>query len=677
MILIKVELTNFRSYQGTHTIDLGECARDPEKNIVAVGGLNGSGKTTFLDAITFTLLGVAPAFKFIEEVERKGDGRLQIERTLEGLLNRESRETGVREAQVRLTFLDDDTHTFCVQRTWIYDQKGRFKEDPIVVTVDNSALAEDQYDDFVKNRIPPEVVKFFIFDGEKIQAIAQDEVGDSVIKGIDSLLGFHLLEALVSDMDHLQDEYRKEAQRRNRQEEELSDLRSQETKLNNQIGELEDDQFELEDRVSKLKDKSSILVDELNRLLGGEGTSPKDIQSQLDRTTDTIRDIKDKIQNAIDRWVIPAMPVQLLKKLSKQLSGEEQRAQWEEGRSKVEPQRNRLVDRVFGNSSPQPNPPLDSSQIKFLRGRVFDEWEDLFNPPPAGIAETVIHSHLSSEERGQVRAKCNHVVQSAASDLHAHFGQLDSAERKARNLRQQLDRVGDGERANAIIEEKSKVDRELGEAQQAWDSIKRRIQSLQVDLREVRRELRKKEDELLESGQSNERANFVRKVKRVIERYREELRPRKRDEVARHLTEMYRRLARKEDVVDCIELDDKSYRPRLLDRRGRVMPLHSLSAGEREIYALSLLWALAKTSRRTLPVLIDTPLARLDSEHRANIVKRYLPQAGPQVIVLSTDTEIDRDNFGLIEEYVAKTLYLEFDPSTERTTVHTRYFNFD
>lgn len=107
------------------------------------------------------------------------------------------------------------------------------------------------------------------------------------------------------------------------------------------------------------------------------------------------------------------------------------------------------------------------------------------------------------------------------------------------------------------------------------------------------------------------------------------------------------------------------------------MPLHTLSAGEREIYALSLLWALGKTSRRELPVIIDTPLARLDSHHRANIVKQYLPIAGPQVIVLSTDTEIDRENFGLISDNLAAIYRLEFDARTERTTVREGYFSFD
>ncbi|MCA9110579.1 MAG: DNA sulfur modification protein DndD, partial [Planctomycetaceae bacterium] len=583
-----------------------------------------------------------------------------------------------REAEVILHFQDDDGGAFSIRRVWVYDSRGRFRqEEPPYVETEHGSLTPEQYDDFVKNRIPSEVVKFFMFDGEKIHAIAEDELGTAVVKGIDLLLGFHVLDALVNDMDELQKRYRSRAKEQNRQEEELTDLRSSETKLSNQIGELEEEQVEVEERVVELKDKSRALVEELNELLGGHGKSPKDLQSELDRANDSIRDLKDQITGVVDRSIIPAMPTALLQRLDEQLRGEEERAQWEEGKRKVEPQRNRLIEKLLGIDAPQPVPPFVNDHIQFLRKRIRDEWDDLFNPPPVGIATTVVHGYLSNQERAQVQNKCRQVMQSASVNLRGLFEQLDSAERQARNLREQLEHIGDGERANAIIEEKSGIDRELGETEQKWESLKRNIQALRTDLKEVKRQIENKESELRKSGQSGDRANFVRKVKRAVQLYQDALRPRKRDSVARHLTEMYRHLARKEDVVEQIRLDEKTYRPDLLDRNGNTMPLHSLSAGEREIYALSLLWALGKTSRRDLPVVIDTPLARLDSEHRANIVKRYLPQAGPQVIVLSTDTEIDRQYFGLIDDYMATTLRLDFDPATERTTVQEGYFSFD
>ena len=677
MILSKIELTNFRSYHGTHVIDLAQASLGSKRNIVAIGGLNGAGKTSLLEALGLCMLGKDDFFRFLEKRDRKGEDLKFIERKLEGLLNRHAREEGVRRTTVVLVFtIDDDEVTF--ERTWEYDGKGRFKDETFNVKSKNRIfdLDPEHIEDFRKAFIPSEVVPFFLFDGEEIQKLATDELGTEVKKGIDSLLGFHVLDALKSDMDVLQDGYRKQTEKRNRQEEELADLRSRETKLSNQVGELNDAKVEIEDRVEELKERNHVLIEELNGLLGGHGKNPKDLQKQLELTNDSIRDIKEQVLGVVDRSIMPALPAELLVELETQLCGEEERSQWEEGKRKVAPQRQRLIDRIFGDNSPQPMPELELQQIEFFRQRISTEWDELFNPPPPGIAETVIHAYLSNQERSQVQAKCQQVMRSGGADLRDLFSQLDSAERKARNLRQQLEHIGDGERANAIIEEKSHIDKELGEAEQRWDSFKRQIQALETDLKEVKREIKNKEAELLKSGQSGDRANFVRKVKRAVQLYQDSLRPQKRDEVARHLTEMYRLLARKEDVVRRIELDETTFRPSLLDRNGNTMPLNSLSAGEREIYALSLLWALAKTSRRLLPVVIDTPLARLDSQHRASIVKRYLPQAGPQVIVLSTDTEIDRENFELIDDYLAVSLRLDFDPVTEQTTVQNGYFSF-
>ena len=61
-----------------------------------------------------------------------------------------------------------------------------------------------------------------------------------------------------------------------------------------------------------------------------------------------------------------------------------------------------------------------------------------------------------------------------------------------------------------------------------------------------------------------------------------------------------------------------------------------------------MLWALGRTSGRPLPVIIDTPLARLDSDHRRLLVENYFPQASHQVILLSTDTEVDQLYFDLL-----------------------------
>ena len=83
----------------------------------------------------------------------------------------------------------------------------------------------------------------------------------------------------------------------------------------------------------------------------------------------------------------------------------------------------------------------------------------------------------------------------------------------------------------------------------------------------------------------------------------------------------------------------------------------TLSAGEKQLMVISLLWALAKCSKRKLPVIIDTPLSRLDSNHRETLIKSYFPNASEQTIILSTDSEITSDYYMMMKENIGDELH--------------------
>lgn len=104
------------------------------------------------------------------------------------------------------------------------------------------------------------------------------------------------------------------------------------------------------------------------------------------------------------------------------------------------------------------------------------------------------------------------------------------------------------------------------------------------------------------------------------------------------------------------------------------MPKESLSAGERQIYAIAMLDALAKTSGRKLPIIIDTPLGRLDSKHRKKLVENYFPSASHQVIILSTDTEIDKTYLTSLKDHISHTIMLDYIGTEGSSSVEPGYF---
>jgi DNA sulfur modification protein DndD len=142
------------------------------------------------------------------------------------------------------------------------------------------------------------------------------------------------------------------------------------------------------------------------------------------------------------------------------------------------------------------------------------------------------------------------------------------------------------------------------------------------------------------------------------------------------VTQCFLYLLHKSNLVHRVEIDTEAFTLALFDSAGQAVPKHRLSAGEKQLLAIALLWGLARASGRQLPVAIDTPLGRLDSSHRNNLVEKYFPQASHQVLVLSTDTEIReaeveqlRSSNAISREYL-----LHYDPKQHQTQVKPGYF---
>ena len=87
-----------------------------------------------------------------------------------------------------------------------------------------------------------------------------------------------------------------------------------------------------------------------------------------------------------------------------------------------------------------------------------------------------------------------------------------------------------------------------------------------------------------------------------------------------------------------------------------------------------MLWGLARASARSLPAIIDTPMARLDARHREHLVERYFPNASHQVIILSTDTEVDRRYYESLQPHLARVYHLKYDEAERATVAEEGYF---
>ena len=181
-------------------------------------------------------------------------------------------------------------------------------------------------------------------------------------------------------------------------------------------------------------------------------------------------------------------------------------------------------------------------------------------------------------------------------------------------------------------------------------------------------------EEARDSDDADRAAAYCDRSTRTLAIFRANLVERRRRQLERLILEAFRVLARKDDLVCGIVIDPDELVVHLQGSDGREISAYQLSAGERQLLAIAILWGLAQASGRPVPVVIDTPLGRLDGEHRRALVERYFPDAAHQVILLSTDQEVDADYSRLLDDSVAHRYLIGYSAANQSSSFKPGYF---
>jgi DNA sulfur modification protein DndD len=204
------------------------------------------------------------------------------------------------------------------------------------------------------------------------------------------------------------------------------------------------------------------------------------------------------------------------------------------------------------------------------------------------------------------------------------------------------------------------------------------IEARKAELREAEGRLQRQWEGNV--GKEFEREDYQRMVvlagrtRETMQEFLHRATARKIDRLSELITESFRFLVRKKTLVERILIDPTTFAITLYDTGGHALPRRRLSEGEKQIFAISMLWGLARASARPLPTVIDTPMARLDATHRQHLVERYFPNASHQVVVLSTDTEVDREYYQLLRPAIARAYHLNYDETARMTVGQEGYF---
>ncbi len=165
------------------------------------------------------------------------------------------------------------------------------------------------------------------------------------------------------------------------------------------------------------------------------------------------------------------------------------------------------------------------------------------------------------------------------------------------------------------------------------------------------------------------------KVQAALEEYSQLLRSKKLELLEKYILNGLKMFLHKKDFIEKISIDKETFEVKLFYKNGNPIPKELLSKGEQQMFATAVLWALAKTSGKPLPFIIDTPLARLDIEHRSNLVEKFFPVASHQVIIFSTDSEIGASDYQKLLPSISRTYAMEYISEKGKTVKHDdQYF---
>ena len=126
-----------------------------------------------------------------------------------------------------------------------------------------------------------------------------------------------------------------------------------------------------------------------------------------------------------------------------------------------------------------------------------------------------------------------------------------------------------------------------------------------------------------------------------------------------------------QEFLDEKDIQDEYFIRRELRKQRR---LEKKRRREKQLLIIAMLWALAICSKKEFPVIVDTPLARLDSAHRESLIQNYFPKASKQMVLLSTDSEVYGRYYDLIKPYVDHEITLAYDEEKRKSYVIAGYF---
>ena len=657
MFIKEIILDNFRVYYSNNAIQFEQ---DATKNIHLISGSNGYGKTTFLTSLIWCLYG--KNMKDVEDVFKKEIDELGgYKKYVSSCMNKYSASEGKREFSVQVTFTDVNIPSVVCEDVTI-KRKGYHKSgiDELEIYVDGhlNELTKEVGDElFIQDFIlPREIAKFFFFDSEKIVGLAETKTIEEKRKlnrAYSEVLGIKKYVDLKKNLEDLRIRFRRDSAKKGDRTkfEQLSEVFEG---LNNDLTEI---QIKL-DRANEDKLGFQVQSNELqeNLIRKGSSLSIDDINNlRIDKYSyqKKIDELKNEFKEMLELAPF-AMAFNLLLEVKDQVIKEQGVADTKEKNAILESkaaQISKALEKFTHRNLP-------TAELKEIRANMQNLVDEHLLPNKSGNKSfKTLHNFTTAEVRS-LDSLVTQLKSSYATRLEQISKGLKDTKLKLGRISKKLSDAESKETDGVIKKYRSEktiidnkivdLDNKLTSLNQEYGEVRARKLSTEKVVSELAKKIKVHEKFIAKDSISQE---LISNLDVFISRMKEQ----KKSSLEKRIVVGLKKLMHKETMIQDvrIELNDDLMDVILLDANAEEINKSTLSKGEQQLYATSLLKALVDESNIEFPVFIDSPLQKFDETHSSNIIQNFYPTISKQVVLFPLlNKEMTETEFNMLKPLV-------------------------
>ena len=663
MIILNIELQNFGIYSGCHKMDLAPQKRwKKPRPIVLIGGNNGAGKSTIFEAIKLCLYGQKSLTKKISNLDYLAYLKSRINWFIK---KNETTHIKIVFKLFRENIDPTKSREYCYEiiREWYYS--GSTVKESFSIYQDDELLDLDSsfWQDFVEEIIPQSVINLFFFDGEKIQKLAEGS-SKNLEQPIKALLNLSIIPSLSADLQILYKKYIEESQS-DRTSKELKESFKKIEILEKEITKLKFDYAAIQGKINLTKSNLKNLEEKLKKA-GGEFYEERDSlkKSQMEYNL-IINQKKEKIAEMCGHHIPFLLAPKLLKKISLQLKKEMKISEL-----------NLTIDILSQKKKELENAVKQiTKELKLDRKISNSLFDKISGYAGSWIIQFKTEKTKYSLQPNEIRQAMDalSITKERKNELSDLFKDTEKLTRDIKKLEYKIELALESDNVIKLHQEINKRNHILGFQEKESDLFDVELFKKEKEVRELNAKIIKLSNTSNKNKENLDNFERIADIRNVLLTFEKKLTERKINQLEDEIYDCYSRIHRKSGFIQKVKIDPISFKVKMFDHNQNVIPVDRLSAGEKQIYAIAVLWALSRMSGRSLPIIIDTPLGRLDTQHRTNLIQNFFSEASHQFIILFTDTEIDQNYYDRMNKNISHTYNINFNTKHGHSSINDGY----